>query len=119
MAIEFLPGGHYMYFRFQDHRHIQIEKDLAEMLLSADSAEASSDTHDCRWLAFQHRYSLWARGPVNSILEHARSRIVVFRGNDQQRVSQAYFLSKKANSFRRVIFVVLVEEWQLIERDNF
>src|SRR5713226_806267 len=108
-----------MYFWLQYHRHVQIEKDLAEMLLSADSAEASTDTHDGRWLAFQHRYSLWARGPVNSILEHARSRIVVFRCNDQQRVGQAYFLSKRANRFRRVVFVVLVEEWQLIERDNF
>ncbi len=72
--------------RLVERQHVSLYRDLAQMHLGANGAEASAGAHHRQGFAIEGHRSRWEGSPVDSILEHTGDRVVILRNGDQERI---------------------------------
>src|SRR5215831_700261 len=66
-------------------------------------------SHDGNWFPVPRAISIRSGCPVDSVFQHARNGVVVFRSHDQDGIGLPDALLQFNNFGRRILFLVLVE----------
>ncbi|MCY1540077.1 hypothetical protein D9M68_756910 [compost metagenome] len=99
-------------------RRIAEAEHAAQVLLGhsrADGADRGAD--DSRWLAPEGVLPIGAAGPVNGVLQPARDRAVVLRGDEQHRIDIGNRCLEGPGDGGKVGVIVIAIERQIAERN--
>src|SRR5437588_2598804 len=119
ICIEKLVGAAEISLRLRHRRHVQEYQRLSQVMVGAKSADgAGRGADDGSGLAVPRILSIWTRGAIERVLQHAGNRAVVFGRYEKNGIRGFDSLAKLPPLGRRIGVGVLIVERKVTDLDG-